>query len=369
MSKYRSFHNQSGNALIIVLAVLVVVAVGALAYFSGKAGKIGQPEVNNAVAATAAADKTDQPVDVKDTSDAAEVAAPGAAVPAIKPGNPVVAKLKGAEVTRLEVFNFIQSLPPQTRQLPLEQLYPMALEQVINSKIIAEKTKDINLDNDAEVKKQLAEAKKQITRTVYIENMVNKKIDEKRLKDVYAEYVKSFPDVDDIKARHILVKDEAKAKDLIKELNSGKDFAELAKANSIDGTAASGGELGYFAKTEVVPAFADAAFALTVGEYSKKPVKTDFGYHIIKVEEKRKRPPAAYNDIKPYLETQVRRQILDETVQAWRDEANIERFDINGDPVEPSAGDEKAAEDKSAAPTSAPTAGEPVLAPTTPPAQ
>jgi peptidyl-prolyl cis-trans isomerase C len=273
----------------------------------------------------------------------------------------VVAKLKGGEVTRLEVFNFIQTLPPQTKQLPLEQLYPMALEQVINGKIIAEKTKNVNLDSDAEVKKQLAEAKKQITRNVYIEKLVSEKVSEERLKEVYEQYVKQFPDIQDVKARHILVKEESKAKELIKQLNEGKDFAELATANSTDGTAKNGGELGYFAKNEVVPAFGEAAFALDVGQYSKKPVKTDFGFHIIKVEEKRKRPPAAYDDIKPYLETQVRRAILDETVQTWRDEADIERFDINGDKIEPSAGEEK----KEAAPT-APAAQTP---PATPPAQ
>ncbi len=336
MLKHTKSHNQSGNALVIVLAVLVVAGLGGLAYFySTKADK---GETASTSVAAAGAEGT-QSADGNNSENAD-------APPVAGENNPVVARLKGGEVTRLEVFNFIQTLPPQTRQLPLEQLYPMALEQVINSKIIAEKTKGVNLDSDAEYKKQLAEAKKQITRTVYIENLVNKKVTDDRLKDAYEKYVKAFPDVQDVKARHILVKDEAKAKDLIKQLGEGKDFAELAKANSTDGTAASGGELGYFAKTEVVPAFGDAAFALNVGEYSKKPVKTDFGYHVIKLEEKRKRPPATYDEIKPFLETQLRRQILDETVQAWRDDAQIERFDINGKPIEPAGGDEKKAEEK-----------------------
>ena len=340
MLKHTKSHTQSGNALVIVLAVLVVAGLGGLAYFysskanKDEAGSTAVAEVSTESTQPAAGDSEDTDAD---------------AAPAAGEGNPVVAKLKGGEVTRLEVFNFIQTLPPQTRQLPLEQLYPMALEQVINSKIIAEKTKGVNLDSDAEFKKQLAEAKKQITRTVYIENLVNKKVTDEKLKEAYEKYVKAFPDVQDVKARHILVKDEAKAKDLIKQLGEGKDFAELAKANSTDGTAASGGELGYFAKTEVVPPFADAAFALNVGEYSKKPVKTDFGYHVIKVEEKRKRPPAAYDEIKPLLETQLRREILEQTVEGWREEAQIERFDINGKPIEPAGGDEKKVDEKPAA--------------------
>lgn len=327
MLKHTKSHNQSGNAALIVLAVLVVAALGGLAYFSST-----KPDKAEAAStAIAAAGNNSEEAD---------------SAPVAGENNPVVAKLKGGEVTRLEVFNFIQTLPPQTRQLPLEQLYPMALEQVINSKIIAEKTKGINLDSDAEFKKQLAAAKEQITRTVYIENLVNKKITDERLREAYDKYVKEFPDVQDVKARHILVKDEVKAKDIIKQLGEGKDFAELAKANSTDGTAASGGELGYFTKTEVVPAFGDAAFALNVGEYSKKPVKTDFGYHVIKLEEKRKRPPAAYDEIKPLLETQLRREILEETVEAWREDAQIERFDINGKPIEPAGGDEKKADEK-----------------------
>ncbi len=340
MSKCRSFHNERGNAILIVLAVLVVVAIGALAYFSGKVDKNGTGTDTAAAAAAAAT----APVETAANAPKNPDGTPATSAPVIKPGNPVVAKLKGGEVTRLDVFNFIQGLPPQTRQMPLEQLYPMALEQVINGKIIAEKTKGVNLDGDAEVKKQMADAKTQIVRSVYIEKEVAKKVTEGRLKSVYDEYIKSFPDIQDVKASHILVKEETKAKDLIKQLGEGGNFEELAKANSIDGTAQNGGSLGYFAKTDVVPAFGEASFGLKVGEYTKKPVKTDFGYHVIRVEEQRKRPPASYEDIKPFLETQVRRQILDEMVQEWRNESDIKRFDINGDAIEPSAGEEKPAD-------------------------
>ncbi|HQX26527.1 MAG TPA: peptidylprolyl isomerase [Alphaproteobacteria bacterium] len=330
MFNRRQFHSESGNTALIVLAVIVVAAIGGLAYFSGKIGKEAPAADNSAIAAAAAQTASAAPADPN---------APEVKPPVLKPGNPVVAKMKGGEVTRLDVFNFIQDLPPQTRQMPLEQLYPLALEQVINSRIIAAKTKNVNLDSDEEVKKRLAAAKTEIVRGVYIEKQVSEKISEDRLKSVYEEYVKNFPDIQDVKARHILVKEEGKAKDLIKQIEGGASFEDLAKANSTDGTAQNGGDLGYFAKTDVVPAFGDAAFALNIGEFTKKPVKTDFGYHVIKVEEKRKRPPASYDDIKPYLETQVRRQILDETIQAWRKDADIQRFDINGDAIEPSAGE------------------------------
>lgn len=332
MLNHKSYQRESGNTAIIVLAALVIVAIGALAFFSGHLGKKSD-QAAATPAETAAANTA--------AAQSADAAAKGPES-VIKPGNPVVAKLKGQEVTRMDVFNFIQNLPPQTRQLPLDQLFPMAMEQVINARLIAENTKNVNLDSDAEVKKQLEEAKKQITRTVYLEKEVSGKVTEDRLKKVYDDYVKNFPDIQDLKASHILVKEESKAKDLIKQLDGGADFAELAKANSTDGTAQNGGDLGYFAKTDVVPAFGEAAFALKNGEYSKTPVKTDFGYHVIKAGEQRKREPAKYEEVKPYLEAQVRREILDEMIQGWREQANIERFNINGEAIEPSAGQETA---------------------------
>lgn len=346
MLNHKKLNKESGKSELLILGAMVLLAAGALAYFYGKALNKDGGDASE-IASSVAQDGSEQ------TADAA-------AGPVIKDprGNPVVAKIKGTDITRNEVFGFIQGLPPQARQQPLEKLYPLALEQVINNKIIADRTKGVNLDGDAEVRKQLAQAKDQIVRAVYIENKVKEQITEDRLKGLYDGYVKTFPEIEDVKARHILVKEESKAKELIQQLEGGASFEELAKANSTDGTAQNGGDLGYFAKTDMVPAFGEAAFALEIGSYSKKPVKTEFGYHVIKSEEKRKRPPAAFEDIKPFLEAQLRQQILGETLERWRKEAEIKRFDINGDAViEPASGEEA---NKAAAPAPAPA---------TPPAQ
>jgi peptidyl-prolyl cis-trans isomerase C len=266
----------------------------------------------------------------------AQAATPPAAkaAPVIKPGNPVVAKVGAKDITRADVLNFIQTLPPQTRQMPVEQLFPLAQQQLVNTQVIIDKTKGVKLDGDPEVKKQMDLAKEQIVRSVYLQKEVDKQITDAKVKDAYATYVKNFPaDIQEVKAAHILVKDEAKAKDLIKQLNGGGDFAKLASENSIDATAKNGGELGYFAEKEVVPPFAKAAFATAVGTYTKAPVKTDFGYHIIKVEDKRKRPPADFETAKPLIEAQLRREILEGMIKDWRDQSKVEVFDINGDKV------------------------------------
>lgn len=320
---------ESGNAVIIVLIALVIVAVGALAYLSGQVA--GEKQTTATV--EAASGEGDHANAGEKTAENSGVSASEAA------GNPVVATVDGKEITRQEVAGFIQSLPPQTRQLPIDKLYPLALDQVINGRLIEENTAGVNLDSDPEVQEQLKLAKDQIVRTVYLQKQVDKKITDARIKAAYEDYKKSFPKVEEVKASHILVKDEEKAKELLAKLKGGADFAKLAKENSTDGTAEGGGELGYFAKTDVVPEFADAAFDTKPGTLHDTVVKTQFGYHIIKVDDKRMRPPADYESAKPFLEAQLRREILDEMVKTWRDAAKIERFDINGKAIEPAAGE------------------------------
>jgi peptidyl-prolyl cis-trans isomerase C len=323
---------ESGNVVVIVLVVIAVVAVGALAYMSGK---IGGTSSGDSAAVSAEAD-----------------APKDAEMP-----NPVIAKVDGNEIKRNEVIELINMMPPQMQQIPMEQLLPIAVEQLVNNKIIDEKSSGSNLANDKDVKEQLEKAKVQLVRAKFVENAVKAEITEERLKTKYADYVKNFPIVDEVKAAHILVKDEAKAKEIIKELDGGKAFADLAKENSTDGTAKNGGDLGYFTKQDVVAPFAEAAFATKVGTYTKKPVKTDFGYHVIRIDEMRKRPAAEFEQAKPYLEQELRREILDEVVQKWRGEAKIERFDIEGKPL-PEKTDAPAAEAAPAA-DKAPAAAEP----------
>ena len=322
MNKNMKTNNESGNVLVIVLVALAIVAVGVLAYLSGQSKKEERMQTaaaNGQVAAPQDADAGEQMV--------------------IKPGNPVVAKVDGQEITRVDVFNFIQTLPAQTRQLPVAQLFPVALDQVINGRIIEENTKGVRLDSDPVVKERLANVKKTIVREVYVQKQVEKKLTDERIKAAYDQYVQNFPEIDEVKVRHILVEDKSKAKDLIKQLEEGADFAKLATENSTDGTAENGGEIDYFAEADVVPEFAKAAFGLEAGTYTKSPVKTEFGFHIIETQDKRKRPPASMEQAKPFLEAQLRQVALNEVVQEWRGKADLERYDINGDAIEPAAGE------------------------------
>ncbi len=267
-------------------------------------------------------------------TEAAQVSDGEGAVPVIKPGNPVVAKVYGEDVLRGDVLNFIGNLPENVRQMPFENLYPLALDQVVNNRVISEKAKNANLAEDKEVGDLAAQAKEQIIRNVYLERQVEAAVTPKKVLAEYNKLLEKIAKVQETKARHILVEDEAAAKAVIAELDGGADFAELAKTKSTGPSAGNGGDLGYFAKGEMVPEFADVAFALDKGAYTKDPVKTQFGWHVIKVEDRRQRPEPEFEAVKPQLEAQLRQTVLGELVKDWQKEAKVQKFDINGEKVQ-----------------------------------
>lgn len=252
----------------------------------------------------------------------------------LKAGNPVVAKVDDAEITRVDVYRYIKTLPENIQKLPPAAVYPLALEQVVNTKLVENKANGANLESDPEVVKQLTMAKEQIVRGVFIQREVDSKITDADLKKAYDDYVSKLETVEERQARHILVDSEDKAKAIIADLEKGGDFAAIAKEKSIDPAAQNGGDLGWFTKADMVPDFANAAYALEKGAYSKAPVKSRFGYHIIQVTDVREQAKPTFEETKPFLQSQLRRDTLENLVKEWRGNAKIEQFDINGEPVQ-----------------------------------
>jgi peptidyl-prolyl cis-trans isomerase C len=152
---------------------------------------------------------------------------------------------------------------------------------------------------------------------------------------VYDEAVKAMPPEEEVHARHILVPTEEEAKEIEAELKKGADFATLAKEKSKDPGAADGGDLGYFTKDQMVPAFSDVAFKLDKGQISD-PVHTQFGWHIIKVEDKRIKPTPSFDQVKPQLENFVAHKAQAELVENLRKTATIERLDKPAPAPDPS---------------------------------
>ncbi|MCB9979605.1 MAG: peptidylprolyl isomerase [Rhodospirillales bacterium] len=255
------------------------------------------------------------------------------AEPEMKEGNPVVATLGTENITRDDVAKFIAQLPVQMRQQPFEVLFPIALEQTINAKILEREADKSGIAKEPQVEEMVADAAKNIVRTAYVQKLIDDGVTDDAIKAEYGKYVASFKGEEETHARHILVATEDEAKEIIQKLADGAAFEALAKEYSTGPSGPNGGDLGYFAKEQMVPEFSNAAFALKIGDYTKEPVKTQFGYHVIKVEDRRESQPATLEEARPYIEAELKRNYLDDKLQGWRQTLEIKTFDINGEPL------------------------------------
>ncbi len=254
-------------------------------------------------------------------------------LPEIIPGNPVVATIGDVQIKRAEVASYVRTLPPHLQQMPIDQIFPIAVDQLINEKLVRIRAAKADMDNHKVVKERLAKAKKEIIATIYLQESIAKIITDEKLKAAHEAYVSTFETVDEARASHILVDEKDLAVQIIQELEAGAVFAELAKKYSKDPISASkGGDLGFFGKADVVPEFSEAAFGLEVGGHTYQPVKSKFGYHVILLAELRQRPIPTLEDVKPTLEGQLRQQAMQDLFMRWRSEQKVEAFDINGKP-------------------------------------
>jgi peptidyl-prolyl cis-trans isomerase C len=239
----------------------------------------------------------------------------------------VVATVDGIEITQSDLDLSESNIDPQLAQLPPEQKKVAALTAIIDSKLIAAKAKAEGLENTDAYKARLAFIIDRELHNAYFKKHVVDTVTDADIKARYDKEVAAMPKVEEVHARHILVKTEDEAKAVITALGEGKDFAELAKEKSTDPNKSDGGDLGYFKKGQMVPEFEAAAFAMQKGEVSKEPVKTQFGFHVIKVEDKRIAPPPALDQVKDQVRQIVMRDKYIELLKTSKAGAKIEITD------------------------------------------
>jgi peptidyl-prolyl cis-trans isomerase C len=257
---------------------------------------------------------------------AALVALTGMTLPALAEDakDPVIAKIDGVEVTQSDLSLAIDNLDPQLAQLPDDQKKLAALSTVIDAKLIAEKARAEKIEDTKEFKDRLEFIVDRELHNAYFKKHVVDTITDADIKKRYDAEIAKLPPVEEVRARHILVKTEDEAKAVIKELGEGKDFAELAKTKSTDPNKSDGGDLGYFKKGMMVPEFEKAAFEMKKGDVSKTPIKTQFGFHVIKVEDKRNAPPPEFEQVKDQVKQIVLRDKYMEVLKATKSAAKIE---------------------------------------------
>ena len=247
--------------------------------------------------------------------------------------DPVVATIDGEEVLRSDVDAVLRTLPDQMRQAPIEQIYPMLLDRVIDFKLLEVEAEESNLADDPELQPVLAQARAAVLRDAMLRKKVDEGTTDDALKARYEEMKQQEGfSYEEVHARHILLASEEDANAVIAELDGGADFEQLAKDKSTGPSAPQGGDLGYFQKGAMVPEFGDAAFAMDVGGVTPEPVKTQFGFHVIKVEDKRKVEPS-FEESEPQIRQEVARDIVTALVEGLREGVAIERFNMDGSPM------------------------------------
>src|SRR6201995_5816105 len=240
--------------------------------------------------------------------------------------NPVLAKVTGSEIRQSDMALAEEELGPSLDKMDPATRQENLLAFLIDMKIVSKAAEDKKVENADEFKRRLAFARNRLLMDSLLAQEGKAATTEEAEKKVYDEAAKQIPGEQEVRARHILVETEDEAKAIKAELTKGAEFAELAKKKSKDPGAADGGDLGFFTKDQMVAEFSAVAFALEPGKISD-PVKSQFGWHIIKVEEKRNRAAPDFAQVKPQIETYVTRKAQAEYVAKLREAAKVERMD------------------------------------------
>jgi peptidyl-prolyl cis-trans isomerase C len=240
--------------------------------------------------------------------------------------NPVLAKVNGAEIRASDVALAEEELGPSLAQMDPATKKENVLSFLIDMKIVSKEAEDKKIADRDDFKTRLAFARNRLLMDNLLAVEGKAATTDENMKKVYEDAAKQISGEQEVHARHILVETEDQAKKIEAELKKGADFAELAKKESKDPGAADGGDLGFFTKDQMVPEFSTVAFALEPGKISD-PVKTQFGWHVIKVEEKRTRKAPDFEQVKPQIETYVVRKAQADYVAKLRTAAKVERLD------------------------------------------
>jgi len=240
--------------------------------------------------------------------------------------DPVVARVNGVDIRESDLAFAEEEIGSNIPSIPPEQKRDYLINYLADVIVLSQAAEQQKLADRPDVKHRLAFDRNRLLMEALLQNVGKSALSDSAEHQVYDEAIKQVKTEEEVHARHILVPTEDEAKAILVQLKGGADFATLAKEKSKDPGAAEGGDLGYFTKDQMVPEFADVAFKLDKGQISD-PVKTQFGWHVIKVEDKRVKPTPTFEQVKPQIENYVAHRAQAEMVENLRKTAKIERLD------------------------------------------
>lgn len=251
--------------------------------------------------------------------------------------NMLIASVNGQKITLGDVQRAAAALPPSLHQLKANMLVPLLVNQLVDQKVIQIMAEKERLQDKPAVKAAMASAAANVLQNAYLEQKVAPKITDEALKAYYQEHYASRKPEQEVHARHILVNSEAQAQDIIKQLDHGADFGKLAASLSSDKASAAqnGGDLGWFKRTDMIPAFSDAAFSMKPNTVSQKPIHTQYGWHVIQVLGTRTAPVPTFEQERDHIRNELIRQEIRKVIENAQKQVKIVRYGADGKPVTP----------------------------------
>ena len=234
-----------------------------------------------------------------------------------------VGTVNGEVITLDEVMQLTEELPEEYRRQPLESIFPNLVAEIANTKLAAKAAQEAGLDENPLVIEAIRIATERILAEAHFGSEMRKIVTDEEITAAYERFIADADSREEVAARHILVEEEAAAIDLIEKLKGGADFAALAQEFSTGPSGPKGGDLGYFGRGQMVPNFEAAAFALEIGTFSAEPVQTQFGWHVIKLEDKRIAPAPSLDEMRQQIGASLSQQALARLIEELRQDAVI----------------------------------------------
>ena len=244
----------------------------------------------------------------------------------VSASDPVVARVNGVDIRESDLALAEEDLGADMQSVSPEARREHLISYLADIIMVTQAADKKNIADNPDFKRRLAFLRNKLLMGYELQQEAKAALTDEALRQTYDEAVKSMSGQEEVRARHILVESEDEAKAILEQLKGGADFATLAKEKSKDPGAAEGGDLGYFTKDQMVPEFADVAFKMYPGQLSN-PVKTQFGWHVIKLEDKRTRQPPEFEKVKDQIEAYLARKAQSDFIAKLRQSAKVERLD------------------------------------------
>lgn len=248
--------------------------------------------------------------------------------------DPVVASVEGHPIYLSDLGRAQRALPANLRSVPFNTLYPVLLDRMVDHEALVMMARRQGLEENPTVKKDIQDAAERVLEAAILAIDAAPKVTEAAVKARYEQLYADRPATEEVRARHILVSSKEEAEKVIAQLKAGADFAALAAQVSEDPDAKSGGDLGFFRREQVWPGFADVAFSLQPGQVADKPIHNEFGWHVIKVVERRLVAPPSYSDVHDKIREELMQDAVRQVVAKARSEMTIHKWNLDGTPMD-----------------------------------